>query len=159
MDAYLIGGVNCLTGSVLIDRPLVVYRQHGSNIFAQHTLITNFHFHKFNGEREETTAAVPEIIKTFLYTVGELAGRLDWSGTYIGAIETLSFIWSPSTPSQTRAFMRQFLKDNETTLIKAFGAQTYGQWVARYTVGKSIFSRLRRNAGKANRSQRRNGAE
>ncbi|MGB8277957.1 MAG: glycosyltransferase family 2 protein [Methylovirgula sp.] len=34
-DAYLIRGVSVLTGSVLIDRALAVYRLHGANVFAQ----------------------------------------------------------------------------------------------------------------------------
>ena len=32
-DAYLLRGVNVVTGSVVIDRPLGVYRLHGMNAF------------------------------------------------------------------------------------------------------------------------------
>ena len=35
-DAYLIRGINVLTGSVVIDRPLAVYRLHGMNVFSKH---------------------------------------------------------------------------------------------------------------------------
>ncbi|MGH6835703.1 MAG: glycosyltransferase family 2 protein [Methylocella sp.] len=35
-DAYLIRGISVLMGSVLIDRPLGVYRLHGMNVFSKH---------------------------------------------------------------------------------------------------------------------------
>ena len=35
-DAYLIRGVNVVTGNVVIDRPLGVYRLHGMNEFSKH---------------------------------------------------------------------------------------------------------------------------
>ncbi len=34
-DAYLIRGIGALSGSVLIDRPLAVYRLHGANTFSR----------------------------------------------------------------------------------------------------------------------------
>jgi glycosyltransferase involved in cell wall biosynthesis len=144
LDAYLIGGVNVLTGSVLIDRPLVIYRHHGSNIFAQHPTITNFRFYDVRIEREASSLAVQEIIKSLLYCAGELANRLDWSGTFIEAIETLSGMWSSAEPSmsQTKVFMCNFLKDNKGVLTKAFGAQEYRRWQIKYASKKSALMRL-----------------
>src|SRR6202047_757815 len=38
-DAYLVRGVNVVTGSVVIDRPLAVYRLHGTNEFSKHPIL------------------------------------------------------------------------------------------------------------------------
>src|SRR6202047_902721 len=35
-DTYLLRGINVVTGSVVIDRPLAVYRLHGMNAFSKH---------------------------------------------------------------------------------------------------------------------------
>jgi glycosyltransferase involved in cell wall biosynthesis len=41
-DAYLNLGINVLTGSVLIDRPIAVYRLHGANGLSQHPQLNGF---------------------------------------------------------------------------------------------------------------------
>jgi len=41
-DAYLNLGINALTGSVLIDKPLAVYRLHGANGLTCHAQLNNF---------------------------------------------------------------------------------------------------------------------
>jgi glycosyltransferase involved in cell wall biosynthesis len=49
-DAYLNLGVNALTGSVLIDQPLAVYRHHGANGLAQHPQLNGlFSFRRSRG--------------------------------------------------------------------------------------------------------------
>ncbi len=143
LDAYLIGGVNCLTGSVLIDRPLVVYRHHGTNAFAEHPHLANFRIYDLKPQRLAASAAAAEIIKTFVAVSDELARRLDWAGLFIEAIETLSTIWSP-TPRRSAmiAYMREFLKANEATLVAAFGPREYAKWVARYSWHQLAWSAL-----------------
>jgi hypothetical protein len=131
LDAYLIGGINCLTGSVLIDRPLVVYRQHGANVFARHPYLANFRLYDSSVQRVAAATTAEEIIKTFVFVSDELARRLERSDLFIEAIETLSAIWSPQPrKSVTRAYMRAFLKANAAMLVAAFGQQHYADWVA-----------------------------
>lgn len=134
LDAYLIGGVNCLTGSVLIDRPLVVYRHHGANAFAKHPYLVNFLMYDSKAQRVSASVAANEIIQTFVAASDELARRLGWPGLFIEAIETLSAGWSPAPRrSATVAYMRKFLQANEAALVAAFGPREYANWVARYS--------------------------
>ena len=141
LDAYLIGGVNCLTGSVLIDRPLVVYRHHGTNAFAEHPYLTNLRI--YDPRTQQAAAAVNEVVKTFVTVSDELARRLEWPGLFIEAIETLSGIWSyKPRRSATIAYMREFLKTNEAPLVTAFGQKEYAKWVARYSWHESAWSAL-----------------
>lgn len=134
LDAYLIGGVNCLTGSVLIDRPLVVYRHHGTNAFAENPYLTNFRIYDPRPQRVATSTTTNEIVKTFVAVSDELAKRLEWAGLFVEAIETLSAVWSPAPRrSATVAYMREFLKTNAAALVGAFGPREYANWVARYS--------------------------
>jgi glycosyltransferase involved in cell wall biosynthesis len=41
-DAYLIRGIASMTGSVLIDRPLAIYRVHGANMFSRMAHLNGF---------------------------------------------------------------------------------------------------------------------
>ncbi len=141
LDAYLIGGVNCLTGSVLIDRPLVVYRHHGTNAFAENPYLTNFRIYDPRPQCVATSTTTNEIVKTFVAVSDELAKRLEWAGLFIEAIETLSAIWSPAPRrSATVAYMREFLKTNEAALVAAFGPREYANWVARYSSHRIAWS-------------------
>ncbi|QAY95576.1 hypothetical protein CWB41_07355 [Methylovirgula ligni] len=141
LDAYLIGGVNCLTGSVLIDRPLVVYRHHGANAFAQHPYLANFRMYDPKAQRVAASITADEIVKTFVAVSDELAKRLEWAGLFVEAIETLSAVWSPAPRrSATVAYMREFLKTNEAALVAAFGPREYANWVARYSSHRIAWS-------------------
>lgn len=143
LDAYLIGGVNCLTGSVLIDRPLVVYRHHGTNAFAEYPYLVNFRIYDPKPQQVAASAAVDEIAKTFVAVSDELARRLEWAGLFIEAIETLSAIWSyKPRRSATIAYMREFLRANEAALVAAFGPGEYAKWVARYSWHQVAWSAL-----------------
>jgi glycosyltransferase involved in cell wall biosynthesis len=163
LDAYLIGGVNCLTGSVLIDRPLVVYRQHGANVFAQHPHLANFRLYDPRTQRVAAATTAAEIIKTFVYTAEELARRLERSDLFIEAIETLSAIWSPRPrKSVTVTYMRAFLKANAATLVAAFGQKQYAEWIARYSwryFAASFVAEATRSFAQARANLRPNGAK
>jgi glycosyltransferase involved in cell wall biosynthesis len=144
LDAYLIGGINCLTGSVLIDRPLVVYRQHATNIFAAHPLLNNFYFFDRAREERAQTATQDEIVKTFAAVSGELAKRLLRQKIFIEAIATLATIWSgpPRLPRMSN-YVIAFLAQNKTVLLKAFGRQTYRLWTAEFTMKALISFQLK----------------
>ena len=53
-DAYIIRGVNVVTGNVVIDRPLGIYRLHGMNEFSKHPHL--------NGVRKLRETASPDLI-------------------------------------------------------------------------------------------------
>jgi len=150
LDAYLIGGVNCLTGSVLIDRPLAVYRQHSTNVFVNHPALNNFYF--FDPHNSDEQRRVPnEIATTFAAVAGELGRRLIRPRIFIEAIATLATIWSGAPRlARTSVFVTDFLRAHERALIKAFGRGTYVLWVARFAAKallsgqlKSVFTGLR----------------
>jgi glycosyltransferase involved in cell wall biosynthesis len=48
-DGYLITGISCMTGSILIDRPLAVYRMHGRNRFSKHPQMNQIVAHEKGG--------------------------------------------------------------------------------------------------------------
>lgn len=48
-DTYFINGISCLEGSVLIDRPLSVYRIHGGNLWARQPQMNKTVMHERGG--------------------------------------------------------------------------------------------------------------
>jgi glycosyltransferase involved in cell wall biosynthesis len=140
LDAYLIGGINCLTGSVLIDRPLAVYRQHATNIFAANPLLNNFYFFDQARQERAQTTAQDEIVKTFAAVSGELATRLLRRRIFIDAIATLATIWSgPPRLPRASNYVIAFLGQNKSVLLKSFGRPTYMLWIMEFTM-KALFS-------------------
>lgn len=57
LDVYLARGLNVLFGSLVIDRPMAVYRMHKSNIYARHAQLANwFNFERGGGNDQERLA-------------------------------------------------------------------------------------------------------
>lgn len=132
LDVYLIGGINCLTGSVLIDRPLVIYRHHGENIFARGPGLNNINFFDRSTLRQDMERAQREIIETFTAISEELGSRLDPPDVFIEAIETLSTHWTSLEPDlPVGSFKLSYLLKNERSLAKSFGQSCVTSWIAK----------------------------
>lgn len=134
LDAYLVQGINCLTGTVLIDRPLVVYRHHGSNIFAKGPLIANCHFYDPVAVRENASNTLQEIIETFVSVADILSKRLESRIIFIEAVATLSKTWPGLRPEMpVSSYTLQILIKHEHSLRQAFGDKEYRFWVLKNT--------------------------
>jgi hypothetical protein len=133
LDSYLLRGINALTGTVLIDRPLVVYRLHTSNIFSRTPAVANLRAYDANRPDNDHRIPALEAIETLLSLAEVLATSLEWSGIFIEVIETLSATWPGVRPTMpVSSYTLEFLTQNKDKLKKAFGNTVYTSWLRRY---------------------------
>jgi glycosyltransferase involved in cell wall biosynthesis len=132
-DAYLVRGISAMTGSIVIDRPLAVYRQHGSNVFTTHPSLMHFCSHDKVQLAKYETGVAEEIIECFRSQAAQLAARLEWHETFIQAIATVSTI-GPGLRAKPplHSYTLSFLVENRDTLVAAFGAKIYRHWLFKY---------------------------
>ena len=131
LDVYLIGGINCLTGSIIIDRPLVIYRHHGGNVFAKGPGLNNFSFFDRPKLQTDMKEAQRQIIATFTAISPELGLFLDSPDIYIEAIQTLSKQWYGLEPDlPVGSFELSYLLKNEKILSGSFGKSRVATWIS-----------------------------
>ena len=88
-DVFVTRGVNVLTGSVVIDRTLTVYRMHDSNIFVRHPHLDGcFNFAR-GGRYDEEQTARRMLIDHVLDSMPELATKVMDRRRLLDAIRTL----------------------------------------------------------------------
>ncbi len=87
-DAYLNLGINVLTGSVLIDRPLAVYRHHGANGLARHPQLNGFFSFKRSGGPDNSQLSRLLLIDHFMERADDLIRRSS-AEHFIRAIQEL----------------------------------------------------------------------
>ncbi|MBO0732994.1 MAG: glycosyltransferase family 2 protein [Methylocapsa sp.] len=74
-DLYFCVGINAVSGSVLIDRPLAVYRMHGNNIFTQRPQLNNVLPYKEGGAGDSNRKARAILVDHLAAHAGRLVGR------------------------------------------------------------------------------------
>jgi glycosyltransferase involved in cell wall biosynthesis len=87
-DAYLNLGISVLTGSVLIDQPLAVYRHHGANGLASHPQLNGFLSLKLIHGSDNAQLSRLLLIDHFMACAGELIERSSPSH-FVKAIQEL----------------------------------------------------------------------
>jgi glycosyltransferase involved in cell wall biosynthesis len=98
-DAYLIRGIAALTGSVLIDRPLSIYRLHGENAFTQtaHLNGTLNYDPVKSAETDQRTRHL--VINHFITECVAFRLRISNPFVLLAALKTVDSAW-PRMPSQ-----------------------------------------------------------
>jgi len=122
-DAYLNLGINALTGSVLIDKPLAVYRLHGENGLTRHAQLNNFFSFKRGRGIDNPQLSRMLLIDHFLDRVEDLSRRstpstlldvlreLGYHASYHGAPFYLSRqLWKRGTVLRREVGARAFLR-------------------------------------------------
>ena len=132
-DAYLIRGISALTGSILIDRPLAVYRLHDTNMFTKHPALTGLVQFDKTQLHESDAEVARELVECFRKQATVFAARLERLDTYIEAVDMVSKVGRGlSPPKPFSSYIVYFLVANRETLIGAFGTYMYKRWVRRY---------------------------
>jgi glycosyltransferase involved in cell wall biosynthesis len=90
LDVYFARGVNVITGSVLIDRPLAVYRMHGSNIFSRHAHLDGCLNFELGGTFDQSEAARRELINFWFTHARQMIRKLTNLDDFILCIKILN---------------------------------------------------------------------
>ncbi len=99
-DAYLIRGVSVLTGSVLIDRTLSVYRVHGTNAFARHAHLNGL-LHYARGAGDNDNLGRKLVIDHFVAKADLFGRRVHSPLQFITALKALNDAW-PRMPAKVK---------------------------------------------------------
>jgi glycosyltransferase involved in cell wall biosynthesis len=154
-DAYLARGITSLMGSIVIDRPLAVYRLHGANMFSTHPWLANFtSYNKKDVERSDAEVSAA-VVDCFRLQAGSLAARLAEPDLFIQAVEQVAHVGLGLRPRASGStFTLEFLHDNRDALVAAFGRTVYRRWRLRYAF-KSWHARIFGRVAEAVRRPRR----
>jgi glycosyltransferase involved in cell wall biosynthesis len=98
-DAYLIRCVAVLTGSVLIDRPLSIYRLHGVNVFSQSPHLNGLLNYERRGLNNNDQKARQLVIDFLIAHAERFASRVHSPFQFLGALKALNDSW-PRLPSR-----------------------------------------------------------
>lgn len=94
-DSYLLRGINVVAGSVVIDRPLAVYRLHGMNVFSKHPHLNGI----LNYERDsQNELGRKMIIDHLIANVQLFLRKMPSSWHYKNALKAMDDLW-PRLPS------------------------------------------------------------
>jgi glycosyltransferase involved in cell wall biosynthesis len=135
-DAYLIRGVAVLTGSVLIDRPLSVYRLHGVNVFSQSPHLNGLMSYDRGGLKDNDQKARRLIIDFLISNADRFAGRVHSPFHYLGALKALSDSW-PRLPSRVggcRCYLGGEVIAHYPQLAAAVGLAPLTAWVLQFGI-------------------------
>lgn len=102
LDSYLLRGISVLTGSVLIDRPLVIYRMHGSNIFSKHPTLNGFVNYERGGQYDEEQHCRELLIDHFMVNANIFLRKLPNPEYFMQALEAINDAWPPLCSSGIR---------------------------------------------------------
>ncbi len=126
-DAYLNLGISVLTGSVLIDRPLAVYRHHGGNGLTRHPQLNGFFSFRRRGGMDNSQLSRLLLIDYFMDCADDLIGRSSTSH-FVLALQELgrhaSFHGAPY-------YLSRRVRKNWKQLRDHFGFWELSQWYLR----------------------------
>jgi glycosyltransferase involved in cell wall biosynthesis len=97
-DEYLIRGIAALTGSVLIDRPLSIYRLHGENAFTQMAHLNGTLSYDASKAANTNQKARRMVINHFVGESAMFGRRVSSPFVLLAALRTLDSAW-PRMPS------------------------------------------------------------
>jgi glycosyltransferase involved in cell wall biosynthesis len=122
-DAYLLRGVNVVTGSVVIDRPLAVYRLHGTNEFSTHPHLKGVLNYDRNSPSDPNQLGRKMIIDHLIANAQLFLRKMPSPGHYMNAVKAVDDAWPrlPSTVVGCRSYLAGKLVAEAATLAPALG--------------------------------------
>jgi len=155
-DAYLIRGVSLVTGSVVIDRPLAVYRLHGMNAFSKHPHLNGVVNFERNSQSDNNELGHKMIIDHLITNARLFLGKMPTPRHYTNALKALDDAWPPllSTVPGCRSYLAGRVVTEAATLTPALGFSEFIDLLKRLKVAPYVIlkARFRRNRKKEKRS-------
>src|ERR1700724_3529643 len=123
-DAYLVRGVNVVTGSVVIDRPLAVYRLHGTNEFSKHPHLNGVLSYDRSSPSDPNQLGRKMIIDHLTANAQLFLRKMPSSWHYMNALKAVDDPWPrlPSTVAGCRSYLAGKLVAEAATLAPALGS-------------------------------------
>jgi glycosyltransferase involved in cell wall biosynthesis len=122
-DAYLVRGVSLVTGSVVIDRPLGVYRLHGMNEFSKHPHLNGVLNYERNSPSDPNQLGRKMIIDHLIANARLFLRKIPSPWRYMNALKAVDDPWPrlPSTVAGCRSYLAGKLVAEARALTPALG--------------------------------------
>ena len=153
-DAYLVRGVSLVTGSVVIDRPLAVYRLHGMNEFSKHPHLNGVLNYERNSPSDPNQLGRKLIVDHLIANAHPFLRKLHTPANYMDALQTLdrSRPQLPSTVPGCRSYVVGKIVTEAATLAPALGLFNFIAWLRRLKAAPHIILKACLKRKKENRS-------
>ena len=92
-DSYLLRAVNVVTGSIVIDRPLGVYRLHGLNVFSKHPHLNGVISYDRQGPADHNQTGRKMIMDHLIKNAHSFVPKMRTPGHFIIALKALDDSW------------------------------------------------------------------
>ena len=139
-DAYLVRGISLVTGSVVIDRPLGVYRLHGMNVFSKHPHLNGVVNYERNSASDPNQMGRELIIDHLIANVQLFLRKMPDAWHYMNALKAVDDLW-PRLPSPVvgcRSYLAGKLVVEAATLLPAIGFFNFIVLLARLKVAPHV---------------------
>jgi glycosyltransferase involved in cell wall biosynthesis len=122
-DSYLLRAVNVVTGSVVIDRPLGVYRLHGMNVFSKHPHLNNVVSYDRLGPADHNQTGRKMIMDHLIKNASFFVPKMPTPGHFITALKSLDDSWPrlPSSVPGCRTYLAGKVVTEASALASALG--------------------------------------
>lgn len=122
-DSYLLRAVNVVTGSVVIDRPLGVYRLHGTNVFSKHPHLNNVVSYDRLGPSDHNQTGRKMIMDHLIKNANVFVPKMSSPGHFISALKSLDESWPrlPSPVPGCRTYLAGKVVTEASALASALG--------------------------------------
>jgi glycosyltransferase involved in cell wall biosynthesis len=122
-DAYLVRGVSLVTGSVVIDRPLGVYRLHGMNEFSKHPHLNGVLNYERNSPSDPNQLGRKMIIDHLIANARLFLRKIPSPWRYMNALKAVDDPWPrlPSTVAGCRSYLAGKLVTEAGAVAPALG--------------------------------------
>ena len=139
-DAYLVRGVSLLTGSVVIDRPLGVYRLHGMNEFSRHPHLNGVLNYERDSSSDPNRLGREMIIDHLIANAQLFLRKIPSPWHYMNALKAVDDPWPrlPSPVAGCRSYLVGKLVAEAATLAPALGLFNFIILLARLKVAPHV---------------------
>ncbi|MGA9214015.1 MAG: glycosyltransferase family 2 protein, partial [Methylocella sp.] len=125
-DAYLVRGVSLVTGSVVIDRPLGVYRLHGMNEFSKHPHLNGVLNYERSSPSDPNQLGRKMIVDHLIANARLFLRKIPFSWPswhYMNALKAVDDPWPrlPSPVAGCRSYLAGRVVTEAATLAPALG--------------------------------------
>jgi len=139
-DAYLVRGVSLVTGSIVIDRPLGVYRLHGMNEFSRHPHLNGVLNYERDGASDPNRLGREMIIDHLITNARFFLRKIPSPWRYMNALKAVDDPWPrlPSTVAGCRSYLAGKLVAEARALAPALGLFNFIVLLARLKVAPHV---------------------
>lgn len=134
LDVYLGRGVNAITGSILLDRALAIYRMHGSNVFSRHAHLENCLNFEPGSRFDQNELARRELIDFWFRNAPAMIRRLRIKEDFITSVAALNDLMPRLTDAEGRSYASAQLLRHFNELREAIGLYALLDWCVRLRV-------------------------